>query len=84
MKKSGFEDSEIREYRERKMKGNNETEKEALAKMEVAVEKIMMEVSEIKKIMKSSESPEQKILALKKHIINKENYSKLIKALKYE
>jgi hypothetical protein len=43
LKKSGFEEFEIRDYREGRMKWSSETEREALKKMEVASEKIARE-----------------------------------------
>lgn len=43
MKKSGFEEFEIRDYREGKKEWSNEVEREALTKMEVASEKITRE-----------------------------------------
>ena len=47
MKKSGFVESEVKDYKEGNLKGNTDVEKEAIAKMEVASEKVMGEVRSI-------------------------------------
>ena len=48
MKKSWFEESEVKDYKEGNLKGSTDVEKEALAKMEVASEKVMKEVRGIR------------------------------------